>query len=266
MREIKGVVAPGWLVADGSDRLAHERKMGRAMVTSVVIHGAFLTALLLALAVPKEVLNSLKPAAEMIFLSTPDPGPGGGGGGNPAPAPPKRMEVPQHAAPAIAPEPVAAPPDPLPELLAPVQTNNSGLLQATGSRTISLSPWGGGGRGPGLGPGDGRGPGPGSVAGYGDGAFAPGNGVTWPISIFEAKPVFTAEGMRKKIQGDVVLEVVVLADGSVGPVRVIKSLDRESGMDDAAIENAKKWRFRPGTKDGKPVATLIQMTVTFRLH
>ena len=72
--------------------------------------------------------------------------------------------------------------------------------------------------------------------------------------------------MRAKLQGSVELEIVVLENGTVGDVRITKSLDRPSGLDDAAIEAAKKWKFLPGMKDGKPVATRVGLVLEFRLH
>ena len=95
--------------------------------------------------------------------------------------------------------------------------------------------------------------------------FAPGNGVSWPTATYMAKPVYTTEAMRAKIQGAVELKMVVRADGTVGDVTVVKSLDTQFGLDVAAIEAAKKWRFTPGMKDGKPVATLVSMSLEFRM-
>jgi TonB family protein len=150
--------------------------------------------------------------------------------------------------------------------VAPIQTNSAAVLQATGTSSVSLATFGGGGAGGGIGPGRGNGVGPGTGGGFGDGAFAPGNGVTWPRDTYQEKPKYTPDGMRAKIQGIVELEIVVLANGTVGSVRVTKSLDRASGLDDAAVEAAKKWKFIPGTKDGQPVATKVPMQLEFRLH
>jgi protein TonB len=262
-----GIVASGWLAAESTYEHGQQRKMGRAMLTSLLIHGALLASLLVAVAVaPKEILNSFHPSFDVVYLPATETGPGGGGGGNPNPAPPKRLEVPAHSDPSMVPTAVEKPQEPLPPLLASIQTNTTDLLQASGNSTVSLAAVGGDGLGHGLGPGAGDGVGPGRERGFGDNAYAPGNGVTMPVATFEAKPIFTPEGMRAKIQGDVTLEVVVLADGTVGQVRVVQSLDRASGMDNAAIESARKWRFRPGTKDGKPVATIVRMIVSFRLH
>jgi TonB family protein len=64
----------------------------------------------------------------------------------------------------------------------------------------------------------------------------------------------------------VVLECVVNTDGSVGDVKVLKSLDVEHGLDDEAVKAAKLWRFKPGLKKGKavPVAVTLELTFTLR--
>lgn len=51
------------------------------------------------------------------------------------------------------------------------------------------------------------------------------------------------------------MECVVGPDGTVGDVQVVKSLDKEHGLDDEAVKAAKQWRFNPGRRDGKPVST-----------
>jgi len=215
--------------------------------------------------VPTQVLTKTDPLQyNVVFLK--DPGPGGGGGGNPTPAPPKKLEVAKHEAPAAVPIPVAVPVDPPPSLVAPIETTSATLMQAAGKNSVSLATWSGGGTGTGLGEGKGNGVGPGTGGGFGDGAYAPGNGVTWPVDILQVKPKYTPDAMRAKLQGAVELEIVVLPDGTVGDVRVVKSLDRASGLDDAAVDAAKKWRFKPGMKDGKPVATKVLMSLEFRLH
>ncbi len=58
----------------------------------------------------------------------------------------------------------------------------------------------------------------------------------------------------------------MLPDGKVGAVRVIKSLDNTYGLDEEAVKALKKWRFRPGTRLGKPVPVLIVVEMTFSLR
>lgn len=57
------------------------------------------------------------------------------------------------------------------------------------------------------------------------------------------------------------MSLVVQTDGSMRDVQIIKSAGY--GMDDKAIEAVRKWRFRPGTKEGKPVDVRIQVALSF---
>ena len=89
-------------------------------------------------------------------------------------------------------------------------------------------------------------------------------GVVAPRVIRETKPSYTADAMREQIQGVVEVEAIVLADGKVGEVRVIRSLDKEYGLDESAVEAVKGWEFRPGrTKDGQAVPVLVNIELTF---
>ena len=261
-----GVVSSGWLAADSNFGHGQKTKIGRAMVTSMALHGGLFAALIFILTVvPQEVVAKLDPMEyKVVFL--PEPGKGGGGGGSPAPAPKKQMEIPKHAAPSVAPVPVPQPVDPPPTLVAPIVTNNATMIQSAGTSSISLAAWGGGGSGGGLGSGKGNGVGDGTGGGFGGGAYAPGNGVSWPSVLKEVKPKYTPDAMRAKLQGAVELEIVVKEDGTVGEVRVTKSLDRASGLDEAAMAAAKQWLFSPGMKDGKPVPTKVGLVLEFRLH
>ena len=69
--------------------------------------------------------------------------------------------------------------------------------------------------------------------------------------------------MRAKVQGRVMLEAVVQPDGTVGEVRVTRSLDRKFGMDESAVKALKEFRFTPGTKDGVPVPVLVSSEIEF---
>ena len=96
--------------------------------------------------------------------------------------------------------------------------------------------------------------------------YRPGNGVTLPAVVKEVKPAYTPAAMQKKIQGSVWLETVVTEKGDVGEVQVTRSLDAEYGLDQAAIDAARQWRFKPGTRQGKPVAVRVTIELTFTLR
>jgi periplasmic protein TonB len=254
-----------WLGSQSVFEQKDERKLGRAMTVSIGIHAA-VAALLLAAGIRQVVVAETQPPVKFDVVFLKEPGPGGGGGGSPAPAPPKKLEIPQPKAPEPLPmpEPVVAPP-PIPTLNAPV-TTASQLLQAQGTTSLSMAPVGGGGSGGGIGTGRGSGLGEGSGGGTGGGVYEVGNGVTNPTVIKQVDPSYTSDAMRAKIQGEVWLEAVVQPNGLLTDIKVVKSLDRQYGLDQAAIEAARKWLFAPGKKEGKPVPVRITVQMDFRLH
>jgi protein TonB len=97
------------------------------------------------------------------------------------------------------------------------------------------------------------------------GVFRPVAGVTAPRVIKSARPNYPADAMRARIQGTVKMEAVIKADGTVGEVRVVRSLDRKFGVDEAAVKAVKEMRFSPGTKDGEPVSVLVSTEMAFSL-
>ena len=97
-----------------------------------------------------------------------------------------------------------------------------------------------------------------------DQVYKIGNGVTSPVLTKEVKPNYTEGAMRRKVQGVVEVSAVVLTDGSVDDVKVIRSLDEE--LDQQAVKAARQWKFRPGTKDGHPVAVQVSIELTFTLR
>jgi protein TonB len=223
--------------------------------------------------------------SEIVWIATPGPGGGGGGGGNRMPDPPRKAEapgkdkltVPAAKPPKVTPDPPKEIP-PAPPLTIPAQPMTTGVQEMPGMLanvptmpTVSQGSGSGGGagtgRGTGVGPGQGSGLGPGYGGNFGGGAARPGNGISSPRLIKEVKPNYTADAMRAKIQGVVTLEAVVLADGSVGPVRVTRSLDPNFGLDQEAERTVKLWRFEPGTNRlGERVPVLVEIEMTFTLR
>jgi TonB family protein len=180
------------------------------------------------------------------------------------------MEIPKHKMPAppITPPPPVPPPSvPPPTLDAPVITPNANVIQASGASSVSLAAYGGGGRGNGVGPGTGSGVGPGTGGNFGGGIARPGAGISGPSVVKEVKPDYTAEAMRAKIQGTVDVEAVVQSDGTVGDVRIARSLDRVYGLDAQALKAAKQWLFIPAVdRDGKRVPIVVTIELSFNLH
>ena len=87
-----------------------------------------------------------------------------------------------------------------------------------------------------------------------------------PRLIKEIKPQYSAAAREAKIQGVIGMEVVVETDGTVGEVRVTRSLDKMLGLDDEAVRTVKKWRFEPAKKDGVAVPVVVEIEMTFTLR
>jgi TonB family protein len=87
---------------------------------------------------------------------------------------------------------------------------------------------------------------------------------TTPVDILEKPhPQYTAEGRSMKIEGDVVLEMVFLANGSIQVNRVISGLGH--GLDEAAMRAAQQIKFKPAKRDGQPVDFPARVRIEFRL-
>lgn len=250
---------------------------------SIVTHIAVIALLVLVVRLlPQQVYESVLPdrlSEELIWLMDPGPGGGGGGGGDPKPVPPRRAEAPgeDKISVPVAPKPEPTQ-DPVPdeeppavqEITIPAQQMAASTITAPGVLDQSASSTGGAGSGPGTGAGQGQGSGlgVGTGGGTGGGAYRPGSGVSLPRVLREVKPRYTAEAMRAKVQGTVLLECIVQPDGTVGPVRVVRSLDSTFGLDEEAIKAAKEWRFAPGihAQTGQPVPVIITIELTFTLR
>jgi TonB family protein len=100
--------------------------------------------------------------------------------------------------------------------------------------------------------------------GFGQGAYRPGSGASDPVVLREARPDYTDAARQARIQGLVELEAVVEPNGTIQNVRVTKSLDRQHGLDEEAILAAKRWLFKPGYLNGKPVPVLVTLILEFR--
>jgi protein TonB len=96
--------------------------------------------------------------------------------------------------------------------------------------------------------------------------FTIGNGVTAPVVIRQVNPQYTPQALTSRITGSVLLRCVVRENGTVSDVQIVRSLDRVAGLDTQAIEAVKQWSFRPGTRNGKPVAVRVSVDMNFTLE
>jgi periplasmic protein TonB len=199
----------------------------------------------------------------------------GGGGGSFDKLPASRGNLPKASLdPQIAPpnvmQPTEMPKLPVDETLvvAPeVKYPTSGQIgdpSSPFSKWLSNGPGGPGGIGPGCC--GGVGPSAGPAAGVGPPGIYPAGrmGVTVPQPIYSPEPSFSDEARKAKQQGVVTLLLVVGADGRTSDIRVRQSLGM--GLDEKAIEAVTRWRFKPATLNGQPVATQIEVEVDFHLY
>jgi protein TonB len=91
-----------------------------------------------------------------------------------------------------------------------------------------------------------------------------GGNVTEPVKTKNVQPAYPAEARQKRIQGIVILDVVVDATGHVGDIRVLQSPDPL--LSDASIEAVRQWEYRPALLNGEPIAVLMTVTIDFSLQ
>lgn len=275
----------------------HDRGATLPLVASTGVHGLVVVTIViitLALAradVPTEPLDDPEPI-KLVFLAQPGPGGGGGGGGLMMKAPPPRAErkgerkisspLPaRKLPPPIRPAPVRPEPPPkpleakqLPPVMAPIPTapadtrDQEGLLAKSEETAPSQGPGIGGGvgrgQGTGLGQGDGTGVGEGSGGGTGGGPYRPGSGVDPPRLLREVRADYSDAARRARIEGEVVMEIVIRRDGSVGEVTIQRGLPMD--LNDRAVQAVRQWKFAPARMKGTPVDVIVEVSVEFRLR
>jgi len=202
-------------------------------------------------------------------------GHGGGGGGNFDPLPASRGNLPRASLNDQLAPPTVMLPKEMPRLpvegtvmVAPdiklPQGGQIGDPMSLFSRALSNGPGGPGGIGTGCCGGVGPSEGPQFGAGP-RGIYPAGKlGVTVPEVIYNPEPSFSDEARKAKVQGVVVLLLVVGQDGRAYDIRVGQSLGM--GLDEKAVEAVGRWRFRPATLNGRAVATQIAVEVDFHLY
>jgi periplasmic protein TonB len=84
-----------------------------------------------------------------------------------------------------------------------------------------------------------------------------------PEAVSQIPPAYPPELRKAKIEGMVTLVFVLSEDGHVEDPRVENSSRPE--FEKPALEATRKWRFRPGEKDGQPVRTYVRIPMRFRV-
>jgi TonB family protein len=91
-----------------------------------------------------------------------------------------------------------------------------------------------------------------------------GNGVSAPSVLRKVAPKYSKEALRAKLEGTVVLSLVVDDHGRPQTLKIVRALGL--GLDEKATEAVEKWKFKPGMKDGKPVPVMATIEVNFHLQ
>jgi len=88
-----------------------------------------------------------------------------------------------------------------------------------------------------------------------------------PFAVRKAPLDYPVFAKNAGIEGDVILQVEVFKDGSVGAIEILKSLmSGPGGLDEAAVKSVKQWTFSPAKSGGKPVACWVTFSVNFSLN
>ncbi|HEX2832319.1 MAG TPA: TonB family protein [Thermoanaerobaculia bacterium] len=103
----------------------------------------------------------------------------------------------------------------------------------------------------------------GDDAPLGDGPLRVGGNVKAPQIVTRVQPDYTESARKARIAGVVIVEAIIDENGNVDQVKVVKGLP--AGLAEAAENAVRKWKFRPGTLNGRPVATIFNLTVNFKL-
>jgi protein TonB len=121
----------------------------------------------------------------------------------------------------------------------------------------------GNGNGTGLGSGSGAGIGPGSGGNIGGGVYQVGGSVRPPIAIYTPDPEFSEEARKAKFSGDVIVSLIVDANGNPKNVRVLRGVGM--GLDEKAVAAVQQYKFKPALQNGKPVAVYLNVEVNFQI-
>lgn len=91
-----------------------------------------------------------------------------------------------------------------------------------------------------------------------------GGDVKPPEKIYAPQPQYTEIARKARIQGVVIVQAIIDKGGMVTNVKVLKGLPM--GLEQAAAEAVKKWKFKPATLNGKPVSVYYNLTINYRLQ
>jgi periplasmic protein TonB len=91
-----------------------------------------------------------------------------------------------------------------------------------------------------------------------------GGDVKAPVAINKVDPQYPEVARKARISGIVIVECTISRNGDVTDIHVLKPLP--FGLDQAAVDAVKRWKFKPGTLNGQPVDVIFNLTVNFKLN
>jgi TonB family protein len=94
--------------------------------------------------------------------------------------------------------------------------------------------------------------------------YAVGGDVTAPTVLQQVQPRYTDAARTVKFQGTVRVKLVVDSNGIARNVVVVKGIG--TGLEESTLQALRQWRFRPATRNGRPVAVTAGIDVNFRLR
>jgi len=97
-----------------------------------------------------------------------------------------------------------------------------------------------------------------------DGPILVGGDVKPPERVYSPQPAYTEIARKARIQGVVIVQAIIDKQGNVTNVKVLKGLPM--GLEEAAVEAMKQWKFKPATLNGRPVTVYYNLTVNFKLQ
>jgi protein TonB len=104
----------------------------------------------------------------------------------------------------------------------------------------------------------------GTGPGTGDEPLRVGGDVKAPQLLQKIEPAYPEAARKARMEGVVILEAIITAEGSVQEVKVLKSVNPL--LDASAVRAVGQWKYRPATLNGRAVRVYLTVTVTFNLH
>jgi protein TonB len=96
-----------------------------------------------------------------------------------------------------------------------------------------------------------------------DGTLRVGGEIRAPQKVVNVSPVYPQEAQDARVQGVVIIEAKIAADGSVAEAWVLRSIPM---LDQAALDAVRQWRYTPTLMNGVPVPVIMTVTVNFTLE